>query len=71
LKQNREQAITGFADQVKTREEFEKAMQQVVKETDKIHFLEVIMPSMDAPKSLVLTIEGTREYKRRERETQE
>ncbi|CAF0799443.1 unnamed protein product [Adineta steineri] len=71
LKQNREQAITGFADQVKTREEFEKAMQQVVKETDKIHFLEVIMPPMDAPKSLVLTIEGTREYKRRERETQE
>ncbi|CAF0787249.1 unnamed protein product [Adineta steineri] len=71
LKQNREQATTGFAGQVKTREEFEKAMTQVVKETNKIHFVEVIMPSMDAPKSLVLTIEGTREYKKRERQTQE
>lgn len=68
LKQNREQATTGFAGQVKTREEFEKAMEQAVRETDKIHFLEVVMPPMDAPKSLVLTIEGTREYKKRERE---
>jgi pyruvate decarboxylase len=66
LKQNQEQAITGFAGQVKTRDEFEKTMAQVVKETDKIHFVEVIMPSMDAPKSLILTIEGTREYKKRE-----
>jgi pyruvate decarboxylase len=71
LKQNREQAITGFAGQVKTRDEFEKAIQQAVKETNKIHFIEVIMPSMDAPKSLVLTIEGTREFKRRELEPQE
>ncbi|CAF3425929.1 unnamed protein product [Rotaria sp. Silwood2] len=71
LKQNCPQSITGFAGQVKTRDEFEKAMQQVVNETDKIHFVEVIIPSMDAPKSLVVTIEGTREYKRREREGQE
>ncbi|UJR33662.1 hypothetical protein I4U23_021095 [Adineta vaga] len=71
LKQNREQATTGFAGQVKTREEFEKTMAQVVKETDKIHFVEVVMPAMDAPKTLVLTIEGTREYKKREREIQE
>jgi len=71
LKQNREQAITGFAGQVKTRDEFEKAIQQAVKETNKIHFLEVVMPPMDAPQSLVRTIEGTREYNRRERESQE
>jgi pyruvate decarboxylase len=71
LKQNREQATTGFAGQVKTREEFEKTMAQVVKETDKIHFVEVIMPQMDAPKSLVLTIEGTREYNKRERQGKE
>ena len=69
MKQNREQAAIGFAGQVKTREEFEKTMTQAVKETDKIHFVEVIMPAMDAPKTLVLTIEGTREYKKRERET--
>jgi pyruvate decarboxylase len=66
LKQNREQAVTGFAGQVKTREEFEKTMTQVGKETDKIHFVEVIMPSTDAPESLTLTVEGTREYKKRE-----
>ena len=71
LKQNREQATTGFAGQVKTREEFEKTMAQVVKETDKIHFVEVIMPAMDAPQSLVLTIEGTKAYKKREREARE
>ena len=71
LQQNREQATTGFAGQVKTRDEFEKAMQQVVQQADKIHFVEVVMPPMDAPKSLVVTIEGTREYKRREREAQE
>ncbi|CAF1409991.1 unnamed protein product [Rotaria sp. Silwood1] len=71
LKQNRPQSITGFAGQVKTRDEFEKAMQQVINENDKIHFVEVIMPSMDAPNSLVVTIEGTHEYKRREREGQE
>lgn len=70
LKQNREQATTGFAGQVKTREEFEKAMEQVNKETDKIHFVEVIMPEMDAPQSLVLTIEGTREFKKREQQVQ-
>ncbi|CAF0904923.1 unnamed protein product [Rotaria sordida] len=71
LKQNREQAVTGFAGMVKSREEFEKAMTQVSKEIDKIHFVEVVMPAMDAPKSLVLTIEGANEYKKRERETQE
>jgi len=71
LKQNREQAVTGFAGQVKSRDEFEKTMEQVVKETDKMHFVEVIMPAMDAPKSLIITIEGTREYKKREREAQE
>jgi len=54
LKQNYEQATTGFASQVKIRDQFEKAIQQ----TDKIHFLEFVMPPMDAPKSLVLTIEG-------------
>ncbi|CAF2068186.1 unnamed protein product [Rotaria magnacalcarata] len=71
LKQNRDQAITGFAGQVKTREEFEKAMTQVLNETEKIHFIEIVMPAMDAPKSLVLTIEGTREYKKREQEARE
>ncbi|CAF2702371.1 unnamed protein product [Rotaria sp. Silwood2] len=71
LKQTREQAITGFTGMVETREEFEKAMTQVLKETDKIHFVEVVMPPMDAPKSLILTIEGTREYKKRERGTKE
>ncbi|CAM4927038.1 unnamed protein product, partial [Rotaria socialis] len=71
LKQNRDQAITGFAGQVKTQEEFEKAMTQVLNETEKIHFIEVVMPAMDAPKSLVLTIEGTREYKKREQEEHE
>lgn len=71
LKQNREQAKIGFAGQVKTREEFEKTMTQVGQETDKIHFVEVVMPPMDAPKSLVVTIEGTREYKKRERQGQE
>ena len=71
LKQNREQASTGFAGQVKTREEFEKAMEQAVKEKDKMHFLEVIMPEMDAPTSLVVTIQGTVEYKKREKAAQE
>ena len=71
LKQNREQAVTGFAGQVKTREEFEKAMKQIVKETDKIHFVEVVMPEMDAPRSLILTVEGTTAYKKRELEPQE
>jgi len=60
LKQNREQSIIGYAGQVKTRNEFEKALNQAVKETDKIHFIEVIMPSTDAPNSLITTIEGTR-----------
>jgi len=46
-------------------------MTQVNKETNKIHFVEVIMPSMDAPKSLTLTIEGTRAYKKREQQTEE
>jgi pyruvate decarboxylase len=71
LQQNREQAVTGFAGQVKTQEEFEKTMTEVVKETNKIHFVEVIMPVMDAPKSLVVTIEGTREYNKRARQGQE
>jgi len=71
LKQNRQQANTGFAGQVKTRNEFEQAIQQAVNETNKIHFIEVVMPQMDAPQSLVLTIEGTREYKQRESGTQE
>jgi pyruvate decarboxylase len=71
LKQNREQATIGFAGQVKTQEEFETTMTQINKETNKIHFVELIMPAMDAPKSLVLTIEGTREYKKRERQQQE
>lgn len=68
LKQNHEQATTGFAGQVKTREEFEKTMEQINKETDKIHFVEIIMPAMDAPKTLLLTIEGTREFKKREQQ---
>ncbi|CAF4583364.1 unnamed protein product [Rotaria sp. Silwood2] len=71
LKQNREQAITGFAGIVKSQDEFENAMTQILKETDKIHFVEVVMPSMDAPKSLIITIEGMREYKKHEREVQE
>ena len=71
LKQNREQAAVGFNGQVKTPEEFEKALKQAVKETNKVHFLEVIMPPMDAPKTLVLTIEGTREYKKREKSGQQ
>jgi pyruvate decarboxylase len=71
LEQNRGQAVTGFAGQVKTQEEFEKIMPEVVKETNKIHFVELIMPVMDAPKSLVVTIEGTREYNKRARQGQE
>ena len=71
LKQNRDQATAGFTGQVKTPEEFEKAMTQINQETNKIHFVEVVMPSTDAPKSLVLTIEGTQEYKKRERQGQE
>jgi len=64
LKQNREQSTVGYSGQVKTREEFEKELGQAIKETDKIHFLEVIMPQMDAPKSLVLTIEATQKPKK-------
>ena len=71
LKQSREQATTGFAGQVKTREEFETAMAQINKETNKIHFVEVVMPAMDAPKSLILTIEGTKEYKKREKQQEQ
>jgi pyruvate decarboxylase len=71
LEQTRGQAVTGFAGQVKTQEEFEKVMTEVVKETNKIHFVELIMPVMDAPKSLVVTIEGTREYNKRARQGQE
>jgi TPP-dependent 2-oxoacid decarboxylase len=43
-------------------------MTQINKETNKIHFVELIMPAMDAPESLVLTIEGTREHNKRERQ---
>jgi len=71
LKQNHEQGIVGFAGQVKTRAEFENTMAQVAQEKEKLHFVEVVMPAMDAPQSLITTIEGTREYKRREREGQE
>lgn len=70
LKQNHPQAATGFAGQIKTREDFENVMARVLREVDKIHFLEIIMPPMDAPNSLVLTIEGTKEYKKREQEVQ-
>lgn len=61
LKQNQEQTVT---DKVASREEFESIMPQVLKENNKIHFVEVIMPAMDAPKSLIVIIEGTKEYKR-------
>lgn len=71
LKQNREQAIIGFAGQVKTQEEFDVTMAQVVKETNKIHFIEVIMQEFDAPKSLNEAIEGIREYKKRQRQMQD
>ncbi|CAF0788339.1 unnamed protein product, partial [Didymodactylos carnosus] len=64
IKQNTEQASIGYTGQVSTRKDFEKVMEQVRKEDDKIHFIEVIMPKLDAPTSLIQTIEGVNKNKK-------
>ncbi|CAF3111789.1 unnamed protein product [Rotaria sp. Silwood2] len=61
---------TDFAGQAKTRDEFEKAMQQTVNQTDKFHNLDGVISPKNTLKSLLFTIEGKREFKRCERETQ-
>ncbi|KAF7730848.1 Pyruvate decarboxylase 1 [Apophysomyces ossiformis] len=50
-------SLIGLQAKVTTREEFEVAMEQTVKETNRIHFIEVIMPRFDAPRELVLQVE--------------
>jgi len=60
IKQNREQSTVGYTGQVATRKDFENAMTQAKKEADKIHFIEVVMPTLDAPMELIQTIEGGR-----------
>jgi pyruvate decarboxylase len=50
-------AKVGVEALVRTRDEFEKTMEQVSKETNKIHFLEIVMPRFDAPRELILQVE--------------
>ncbi|KAI9259768.1 pyruvate decarboxylase PdcB [Helicostylum pulchrum] len=47
----------GLEVQVKTREAFESAMETVMGEPGKIHFLEVVMPQFDAPRELEMLAE--------------
>lgn len=50
-------AKVGVEAQVHNRTEFEKTMKQVQQETNKIHFVEVLMPRFDAPRELILQVE--------------
>jgi len=63
LKQNSQESSIGYSGQVSTRKDFENVMAQVRKENDKIHFVEVIMPTLDAPMALIQTIEGGKKTK--------
>ncbi|KAI9481517.1 MAG: pyruvate decarboxylase PdcB [Benjaminiella poitrasii] len=46
----------GFEGKVSTRAEFEAAMKDIQGQPDKMHFIEVIMPRMDAPRELKLLV---------------
>ncbi|KAI8087152.1 pyruvate decarboxylase PdcB [Thamnidium elegans] len=48
----------GLEVQVKTRKEFESAMETVIQEPGKIHFLELVMPQFDAPRELEMLAES-------------
>jgi pyruvate decarboxylase len=52
-------AEIGLEIKVNTREEFENAMKKVNEETNKIHFIEVMMPQFDAPRELSLLTQGS------------
>ncbi|EIE87180.1 hypothetical protein G6F47_010968 [Rhizopus delemar] len=50
-------AQVGVEAQVRTRDEFERAMKTVKEERNKIHFIEVVMPQFDAPRELILQVQ--------------
>ncbi|GAN10048.1 pyruvate decarboxylase [Mucor ambiguus] len=52
----RKPSSIGVEAKVTNRKEFEDAMAKVSKQTDKIHFLEVVMPQFDAPRELSLLV---------------
>lgn len=56
LETNQNEKI-GIEVQVKTREAFESAMETVIQEPGKIHFLELVMPQFDAPRELKMLAE--------------
>jgi len=51
------QAKVGLQVKVTNRQELEKAMEQTKVEKNKIHFIEVSMPQLDAPRELLLTVQ--------------
>lgn len=52
----RQPSPIGVEAKVSNRKEFEDAMAKVSEQTDKIHFLEVVMPQFDAPRELSLLV---------------
>ncbi|KAF1798443.1 thiamine diphosphate-binding protein [Mucor lusitanicus] len=52
----RQPSPVGVEAKVTNRKEFEEAMAKVSEQTDKIHFLEVVMPQFDAPRELSLLV---------------
>ncbi|OZJ05100.1 hypothetical protein BZG36_01357 [Bifiguratus adelaidae] len=56
-KTGEKQSQVGIQGTFRTRAELEKAMEQVKREKDKIHFLEVMMDEFDAPQELKKTVE--------------
>lgn len=53
---NAKQSPLGYQGKVNTRAEFEKAMEQIKQQSNKIHFIEVVMPQFDAPRELLLQV---------------
>ncbi|CAO3640883.1 unnamed protein product [Mucor hiemalis] len=49
-------ATIGLETKVQNRKEFEKAMDQVTEQPDRIHFIEVVMPQFDSPRELSLLV---------------
>lgn len=48
-------AIIGIEAEVNTPQEFESAMRKIAQQTDKIHFVEIIMPTEDSCDSNLIT----------------
>ncbi|KAJ2955156.1 hypothetical protein NQZ79_g8799 [Umbelopsis isabellina] len=60
VKRNLESGIqskVGLEVKVETRKQLEEAMEKTKSQTDKIHFLEVCMPKMDAPRELLMQVQ--------------